>query len=114
MVYITLIPLQRISSVPEVYKALYETVLECNRHFDTVIRDARASFTSTNAQRALDDWINLVVKASAEIQQAYSKSKAGAPNTLVMYGRATNMLQSFFSKSSSRLERSVRIFCDAN
>ena len=69
------------SGVPEVYKALYETVLECNRHFDTVIRDAKATFSTANAQRALDDWIDLVVKASMEIKQAYSRSKAGTLET---------------------------------
>ena len=73
-----LTPFQTISRIPSVYKSLQETVLDCNRHFDTVIRDARVAFTEISARRALDDWIFLVSEAAAEIKEAYSKSKAGA------------------------------------
>ena len=70
--------LQTITRIPSVYKSLQEVVLDCNRQFDTVIRDARMSFTEISARRALDDWLFLVSEVSAEIQEAYSKSKAGA------------------------------------
>ncbi|KAF7377628.1 WD40 repeat-like protein [Mycena sanguinolenta] len=66
----------RVAGIPSDYKALQETVLDCNKHFDSVIRDARAAFTSTNARRALDDWVDLIVQASKEIRKLYSKSKA--------------------------------------
>ena len=60
------------------YKALYETVVECNREFDAVIRRAEATFTTEAARRALDDWINLVLESTSEMRKAYSKSKTGA------------------------------------
>ena len=69
---------QSITQIPAVFKSLRETVLDCNRDFDTVIRDARAVFTTDNARKALDDWIFLVKEAATEIRDAYSKSKAGA------------------------------------
>ena len=71
---------QSIMQIPAVFKSLQETVLDCNRDFNTVIRDARTVFTSENAHKALDDWIFLVMKASTDIQGLYSKSKAGALN----------------------------------
>ena len=57
---------------------LQRTVMDCNRHFNNVIKDARATFTSDGARRALDDWIELVIRASKEIQQAYGASGVGA------------------------------------
>ena len=68
---------QRISSIPSIYQSLYDTVMDCNKEFDTVIRRAEATFTTDTARRALDEWINVVKEAALEIRNAYSKSKAG-------------------------------------
>ena len=64
--------------MPSVYQSLYDTVAECNREFEIVIKRAEATFTADIARRALDDWINLVVESTLEMRKAYSKSKAGA------------------------------------
>ena len=69
---------QRIERIPEIFKSLQETVLDCNRHFETVIKEAKDVFKTDNARRALDDWIDLVIKVSEEIRLIYAESKAGA------------------------------------
>ena len=57
------------------HKALKDAVLDCNKHFDTVIKDSRATFASDLAQQAIANWIELVIEASLEIRKLYAKSK---------------------------------------
>ena len=61
--------------MPVRYKALKDAVLDCNKHFDTVIKDSRATFTSDQVQRAIENWTKLVIEASLEIREVYAKSK---------------------------------------
>ena len=72
--------MQRISNIPSVYQSLYDTVMECHKEFDVVIRRAKVTFTTDTAHRALDEWINVVKEAGLEIRNAYSKSKTGKVN----------------------------------
>ena len=65
------------SRIPSAYQALYDTIVECNREFDVVIRRAEATFMTESARRTLDDWINLVKETALEMRNAYSKSRAG-------------------------------------
>ena len=58
--------------------------MDCNRHFNNVIKDARATFTSDGARRALDEWIGLVIRASKEIQQAYGGHGIGVSSQLLV------------------------------
>ena len=51
--------------------------MDCNRHFNNVIKDARATFTSDSARRTLDAWIGLVIQASKAIRQAYGQHGFG-------------------------------------
>ena len=64
--------------MPLKYKALRDTILDCNKHFEAVIKDSQATFTSEQARRAIDNWIELVIEASMEIRKTYSKTKTGA------------------------------------
>ena len=63
--------------MPAVYMGLKRTVDDCNRHFSTVIKDAKATFTSDSARGILDQWILLVIKAAKEIQDAYREPGFG-------------------------------------
>ena len=71
--------LQRIANIPAIYLGLRDAVLDCQRHFDVVVKDARATFTNDGAGRALDDWMTLVIQSAAEIKAFYSKSSLSKP-----------------------------------
>ena len=57
---------------------LKRTVDHCDEHFNSVIKDAKAKFTSDSARATLDRWIWLVIKAAKEIQEAYRDPGLGA------------------------------------
>ena len=79
--------------MPVVHADLQRTVMDCNRHFNNVIRDARATFTSDSARRALDGWIELVIRASKEIQQAYGQHGFGASSQLLLLAKIASLIR---------------------
>lgn len=93
--------------MPSNYKALRDIVIDCNRHFETVIRDAKAVFTSENAQRAIDDWIYLVIDASKEIQSFYRRSSLGTCSIPPLRGQTTDLIQRSSPKRFSRLRNTA-------
>ena len=70
---------QRIGDIPNVYKMLQGTVIECNEHFKSVVQAASATFTTANARRVLDNWMNLVVEAMVEMSIFHKQSVLSEP-----------------------------------
>ena len=57
---------------------LKRTVDHCDEQFNSVIKDAKAKFTSGSARATLDRWIRLVTQAAKEIQKVYGEPGFGA------------------------------------
>ena len=69
------------------YNGLKDTILDCQAHFDVVLRRARTVFTSADAGRALDEWMLLVIGAAREIRDFYAKSSLGKDTSLGSWRR---------------------------
>ena len=48
-------------------------MLDCRKHFETVIEEAYEAFTTDKAKRALDEWMTLVIDSAKEIKDYYPK-----------------------------------------